>query len=124
MKLPTVTTPVQIRFSDLDLLGHVTNSVYPQYFEIGRADWFAAIEGEEPMTVLASMNIEFIKEINFRDTVYVKTTCIKKGNKSLTLSQDIYVEDELVTKGILVIVGFDMQSRKACTLFEGWEASQ
>lgn len=123
MKLPIVKSPVQIRYSDLDRFGHVTNSVYPQYFDIGRSDWFEAIGDSEPMNVIANMNIDFIKEINFNDDIYIKTACIKKGTKSLTLSQDIYKDDELLTKATLVLVGFDIKTRKSCHILEGWEES-
>ena len=124
MKLPTVKSPVQIRFSDLDILGHVSNSIYPQYFEIGRLDWFKAIEEESPMTVVASMTIDFLAEINIKDPIHVVTACIQKGNKSLTLSQDIYCNDQVVTKSTVVIVGFDMETRQTVSLFEGWGKSE
>lgn len=29
-------TPIQIRFNDIDQLGHATNSVYQQYFDLGK----------------------------------------------------------------------------------------
>ena len=33
MQLPKTRTDIQVRFSDLDFLGHVSNSVYAQYFD-------------------------------------------------------------------------------------------
>ncbi|HRO40765.1 MAG TPA: thioesterase family protein, partial [Flavobacteriales bacterium] len=33
-----ITTPVQVRFSDLDMARHVHNAVYLEYFELGRMD--------------------------------------------------------------------------------------
>ena len=33
-------TPIQIRFNDIDQLGHATNSVYQQYFDLGKMAYF------------------------------------------------------------------------------------
>ncbi len=123
MKLPKVKTEIQLRYSDLDVLGHISNSVYNQYFEIGRLDWFEALNEEQPVTVVANSNVDYIKEISFKDKVHVVTSCVKKGTKSMTLSQDVYSNDELVTKSTVVMVGFDQQTRKSCVLLDGWEAS-
>ena len=123
MKLPTVKTDIQLRYSDLDVLGHVSNSIYSQYFELGRLGWLEALNGEQPVTVIANTHIDFIKEIGLKDKVHVLTSCVKKGTKSLTLSQDIYSNNELATKSTIVLVGFDLETRKSCVLLDGWEAS-
>lgn len=123
MKLPIINTDIQIRFADLDPLGHVSNNSYSQYFEVARLDWFSAIGIKRPMSVLANVNVDFLGEINIEDKIYVNTRCIKKGTKSLQLAHDIYANGLLVTKSTAVIVGFDQKTRKSCALLEGWEAS-
>jgi acyl-CoA thioester hydrolase len=42
-----MTTParIHVRFSDLDILGHVNNSVYLSYFEIARVHYFGELLG-------------------------------------------------------------------------------
>src|SRR5947207_2709553 len=40
-----VRTAVDIRFRDVDALGHVNNAVYFTYFEIARSAYFAAVQG-------------------------------------------------------------------------------
>jgi len=123
MKLPIIETDIQIRFADLDPLGHVSNNTYSQYFEVARLDWFNAIGVERPMSVLANVNVDFLGEININDKIHVTTRCIKKGTKSLQLAHDIYANGVLVTKSTAVVVGFDQKTRKSCALLEGWEAS-
>jgi len=39
MKLPIVKTSIQVRYSDLDPLGHVSNNIYSQYLELARIEW-------------------------------------------------------------------------------------
>ena len=38
--------PVQLRFSDLDTLGHVNNSVYLNLFDLGKSIYFEQAAGE------------------------------------------------------------------------------
>jgi acyl-CoA thioester hydrolase len=40
-------TPIQIRFNDIDKLNHVTNSVYQQYFDLGKMDYFNDVLQEQ-----------------------------------------------------------------------------
>ena len=35
-----ISTPIQIRFSDCDMLQHVNNAIYLQYFETARINFF------------------------------------------------------------------------------------
>jgi len=35
-----IKTPIQIRFSDCDMLQHVNNAIYLQYFETARINFF------------------------------------------------------------------------------------
>lgn len=123
MHLPIVKTDIQIRFSDMDPLGHVSNNAYSEYLEVGRVAWLGAIVGERPSIVVANLNIDFIKELHLNDKIYVATSCIKKGNKSLHLSQNIYTEQQCVARATVVVVGFDRESRQSVELLPGWQVS-
>ena len=34
------TIPIQLRFNDFDALGHVNNSVYFSFYDLGKTDYF------------------------------------------------------------------------------------
>jgi acyl-CoA thioester hydrolase len=123
MKLPTTRTGIQIRYSDIDTLGHVSNTVYVTYLELGRVQWFFAIPGEPQASVVANLNINFQGEIRLEDEVYVVTRCIKVGNKSIQLAQDVYANERCVTSAVTTLVGFDPVARKSVPLLSGWEPS-
>jgi acyl-CoA thioester hydrolase len=123
MNLPTTLTPIQIRFSDLDPLGHVSNNAYSEYLEQGRVGWLDAIAGERPSVVVASLKIDFLRELRLRDEIAVATRCIRKGSKSLVLLQEIFRGAECVTRAEVVIVGFDLKTRQSMVLLDGWEPS-
>ena len=125
MKRPAVQTEIQLRFTDLDPLGHVSNSVYMQYFDMGRMDFFSLISktSDCPSNVVASIHIDMIKEIRQGDKVHVETWCSKMGNKSMTVEQHIYAGDVCATKATLILVGFDNETRSSIALPEDWQPS-
>ena len=126
MKLPVVNTQIQIRFTDLDPLGHVSNSVYMQYFDMGRMDFFKKIveTSECPANVVARIEIDLVREIRLNDSVHVETWCSAIGTKSMTVQQHIIANDQLVTRGTLVLVGFDNDKRQSIPLPRHWQVSE
>jgi acyl-CoA thioester hydrolase len=109
------TTPIQIRFNDIDQLGHVNNSVYQQYFDLGRTTYFDEVfkekmDWDEEGLILASINIDFISSITLYDKVIVRTKIYHIGNKSLKMVQDLFDESTglvvAATKSILVAYNF------------------
>jgi len=126
MQLPNVTTEIQIRFSDIDPLGHVSNSVYSQYFDIGRIHFIRELEEIEaaPNMAIVSIKMDMLKEIRYQDVVEVRTRCSKIGNKSMTFEQNIFSNNELAAKGVVIGVGFNLKPRRAEKLPEHWEVSK
>ena len=103
---------IQVRFSDLDLMGHVNNSVYLSYFEMARVHFFAKILGLEwdwdtQGIILVRNEIDYIKPILLHDKPKVFISVEEIGNKSFTLSYKIKVEEKLVTTGKSVMVAYD-----------------
>lgn len=87
-------TPVQIRYTDLDLQGHVNNSVYLNFFDLAKIDYFNRVKGgnvdwENANVVIAGMKIDFMQPTLFVDTVAVETQTVRLGNKSVTLLQQL-----------------------------------
>jgi acyl-CoA thioester hydrolase len=123
VNLPTARTEIQLRYSDIDTIGHVSNTVYCVYLELGRIEWFLKIPGERVPSVVANLNINYLGEIRIEDRVYVITRCTKVGNKSIQMSQEVYANDRCVTTAVVVLVGFDPQTRKTAPLLAGWEPS-
>lgn len=125
MKLPKVSTDIQIRYSDIDQYGHVSNSVYSQYFDIGRIHFFTELRKitEVPNMVIVSIKMDMLKEIRFKDQVVIKTRCSKMGNKSMTFEQNIFSNNKLAAKGVVISAGFNPETRKAIMLPEDWQES-
>ncbi|GAB5417959.1 MAG: thioesterase family protein [Crocinitomicaceae bacterium] len=103
---------IQVRFSDLDVLGHVNNSIYLSYFETARVHYFAHLLGEDwdwqrNGVILVKNEVEYHKPILLHDTPLVHIYTDHIGEKSFTLSYEIKVGGTVYTTGKSVLVCFD-----------------
>lgn len=126
MKLPITRTSIQARYSDTDAMGHISSGSYVTFMQVGRLDFFKALEslvGMELQLVVANITIDYFKECFYGDDIEVISWCSEKGSKSLKISNAILANGELVAKGSAVNVGFDMETRRSAPLPEAWEVS-
>ena len=80
-------TQVQLRFNDIDALGHVNNSVYFQFFDLAKTEYFAGLEVNadinwcKPSIVIANVNCSFIEPTVFQEPVEVPVDEVVLINK-------------------------------------------
>ncbi|MGW2251003.1 acyl-CoA thioesterase [Kitasatospora sp. NPDC001660] len=102
------------RFSEVDVLGHVTNSAVPVWFEHGRLPIFRLFSKEENMRDLALIlrryEIDFTKQILASVDVVIETKVAKVGNTSITIEQVARQNDAEVARGTTVMIHFDYQA--------------
>ena len=82
------TTPIEIRWRDLDAMNHVNNSVYLTYLEQARTHYLHdAIQWDwhTDGLILAKVNIDFKVALILSDKPIVYVRCTHIGNKSFTL---------------------------------------
>jgi acyl-CoA thioester hydrolase len=111
-------TNLEMRFADLDMMGHVNNAVYFTYMEIGRTKyWERAINWDWQTTgvVIGRASIDYILPIFLNDkiSIYVRTSRI--GNTSFDLEY-LLVKNEngkeiICSKGKTVCIAFDYKSK-------------
>jgi len=84
---------IEIRWRDLDALGHVNNAVYATYLEESRDVWLTHALGPDGSFwdyVLAHVAIDFKRELRQEDSsVVVRTRLVRIGTSSLTLREEI-----------------------------------
>lgn len=126
MKLPHTTTALQIRFADIDMLGHVSNSVYPQYMDLGRVDFFIELGKVEkaPISVVRSVYYEMLREIKLLDDARLRTWCSALTEKSMTIEMRLMVGDSCVSTGQTVLIAFDEETRRATRFPDHWQVSE
>ena len=86
--------PVQIRFNDVDLFGHLNNSVYVEFFDMGKLLYFKQFMGghfekQASVPVVATINCTFCTPTYIDDRLEVYTAVASIGEKSLVLEQRI-----------------------------------
>ena len=87
------TTPIQIRFNDIDQMGHVNNAVIMEYLDLGK-DAFFSSHGLSPTksdftVMVVHYDVDFCAQIHYHDRIHVETEIEKIGNKSITVLQRV-----------------------------------
>lgn len=106
----THTTEIDVRFRDLDTMGHVNNALYVTYLEEARVDFFRSVfeaSLSDVDSVLASVSIDYLAPIELGDRPVIELTIEDVGRSSITMSYEIVVDDETVATAETVQVMYD-----------------
>ena len=110
-------TPVTIRFSDQDSMGHVNNTSFASYVEAART---MLIQGlldrfDHPGLdfILARVVIDYRRELHYPGTVDVGARLIKIGTKSLTSGYGVFLGEACIATAESINVFYDMGTRKS-----------
>lgn len=108
-----IKTPVQVRFADCDIAGHIHNAVYLHYFESGRIHFFVSQLGtnwdwKAQGIILKKNTIIYHSPGQITDQIVVEVTCTHIGESSFTLGYKVInQENELRAEGESVLVCMD-----------------
>lgn len=121
------TLPIQLRFNDFDQFGHVNNTVYFTYYDLGKADYFASVDSnlnmKEEGVVVVNIEANFLSPILISDSVAVQTAVAKVGTKSMALIQQVIDTKTNDVKCICksVLVAFDLKKGESKEIPESWK---
>jgi acyl-CoA thioester hydrolase len=116
-------TNVQVRFGDTDALGHVNNASFASFAELARLDFLNRFGGSVRSLILASLYIDFRRQVGFTDEVYVETRVEKLGTTSVTLAQTVFANGERAADVRSTVVFFDYANNKARPLTDEMRAA-
>jgi len=93
--------PIDVRFADLDALGHVNHAVFITYLEHARTRWWGAYLAGRAFTeegfLIARVEIDYRKPIVLGEEVRVDLRCPHVGNTSFALAYKVVrARDEVV----------------------------
>ena len=81
--------PIEVRFSDLDAMGHVNNAVVVSFMEQARYQWWRTYLGgrkfQEEGFLIARVEVDYRQPILLGDDVRVELACGRVGNSSFEL---------------------------------------
>ncbi|MXR50729.1 acyl-CoA thioesterase [Halovenus sp. WSH3] len=101
---------VDVRFRDLDSMGHVNNAVYATYFEHARTLYMDDVFGDRPEEInvaLVNLNIDFKRQVRFGESVTVGVGVTELGDSSVTMEYEVRTGDELAATGSTILVAID-----------------
>lgn len=109
---------IQIRFSDCDMLGHVNNACYLNYFESTRLHYFGQLLGldwdwEENGIILRKNTIDYLLPLYLNDRARVTLLLKELGTKSFSLAYELSVNDQLKTTGESILVCYDFKKHQS-----------
>ncbi|PTQ57886.1 MAG: Thioesterase superfamily [Candidatus Carbobacillus altaicus] len=136
--------PFEVRFSDIDVYGHVNNVIYFRYFEQARIDYFQHLglfdlffdESSTSMIVTADLYCQYVSPVTMREKIATYVRTVEIGISSIELHYAVLTdapEKRLVAVGRGRLVHVDRKTGKSAPLpesirealrnFEGLEPS-
>jgi acyl-CoA thioester hydrolase len=120
-----------LRWRDMDMLGHLNQSVYHELLEEGRAGLITEIvrrigvEQAHGGFVLAHVDLDHHREVRKdHGEVEVRVRLASVGNSSLRLEHEVWLPDgQLAASGGTVVVAWDPASRGKRTLSDAERAA-
>lgn len=105
-----------VRFSETDLMGHVNNTVFGIYFEVGRSSFLSdqgLFRQEGGSFVIVKTEIQFLGMIHWPGRIQVGTRVTGAGRSSFTMDQLLQQDDRVVGRSTSTMVVIDPETNKA-----------
>ena len=118
------TTMVTPRFGDMDILGHINNTVPAVWFELARNplikifDPTLEFKRDSFSLIMAHSEYDYVGQLYFKHDVEIKTWISRIGAKSFTSYHEAWQEGRLCVKGCAVMVHYDFINEKSTLLPE------
>lgn len=120
------TLPIQLRFNDVDKFGHVNNTEYFSFYDLGKTEYFSFVcpdvDWERDGIVVVHIEAEFLSQIYGSDHIAVQTAVTEIGTKSFHLLQRVIDTETREVKCTCrsVMVTFDLMKHESMPLTEEW----
>lgn len=116
---PSVLT-LPVLWGNQDAFGHVNNVVYFRWFESARIEYWNhvgiddLVEHEKIGPILAAINCNYRRQLNFPDTVHIGASVTRLGRTSVIMAHRVYsaAQQEVVADGESTIVLFDYNTHR------------
>lgn len=120
---------IDVRFGDIDGMGHVNNAMYLTYFENARATYYMQLCGYKDISqidvIIAEITARYHYPAVFGDQLEVGVRVSRIGTKSFDLEYLIIrpVDQQLIASGHSVQVMFDYASQRTIPIPDDLRAS-
>lgn len=113
-----VMVELEVRYRDLDPLGHVNNAVYLSYIELARVRYFERLGiaggamGDGPAPLVARAEIDYLRPVLLGQRVRVGARIERLGRTSFTMAYLVAADGEPVARAKTVHVMVDRGGAK------------
>ena len=121
---------IQLRFKDIDALGHVNNANHLSFFELARINYFndvigTEIDWENAGMILARVTVDYKAPVYLEDKIFVYTWLVKTGTTSFELGYELVREEKdgsetIMSTGTSVIVCYNYKEKKPVAIPGSW----
>jgi len=110
--------PIHVRFSDVDVYGHVNNVKYFEYLQESRIRWFATLARDLDLPrmhfVVAQTDVDYRMPILFRPEPYDCWTQLGGfGRRSMTVESEIRDGDSVLARARVTTVFYDLEAQRS-----------
>lgn len=122
-------TPIEVRWGDLDAMGHVNNAKYLTYMEHARIRYINDIhvwDGQNSRRgmIMARVELDYKFPLTLAGDVVVYTRTSRLGNKSLDTEQQVvrYLDGraEIAAAARIVLVVYDYDNARSMPIPDHW----
>ena len=107
------------RFGDMDILGHINNTVPVVWFELARNPIFKLFDPELRLSrktfplIMAHTDYDYVDQLYFHSGVEIRTWIGRIGTKSFTSYHEAWQEKRLCVRGNAVMVHYDFNAERS-----------
>jgi acyl-CoA thioester hydrolase len=111
----TSSYPIHVRFSDVDVYGHVNNVKYFEYLQEARMSMLRELVPLRQFNlVVAQTDVDYLQPLLFRAEPYeCRTSITRVGTRSMTVECEIRDGDRVLARARVVVVFFDLAGRRS-----------
>lgn len=105
----------EVRYADVDMMGHVNNATYLTYFETARLNYYMRLRDLQPPLgaddldiIVARLACQYHRGLRWKETAEIVAWVDRVGTKSFTVRFAILdAHGKLVAEGDTVLVSYD-----------------
>ena len=118
---------MNVRWGDMDALGHVNNIMYFRYFEQIRIAWYEGAgfdplgSGDQGM-IIVDNHAEYLKPVHYPAALDIRMAAHSPGRSSFVTTYTIVIDQTLVTRGSSKVVWIDQKAGRSMPLPDGLRA--
>ena len=121
---------LQMRFSDIDMLGHLNNNVYLQFMDLGKSRYFMSVmpggvDFKHINVVVVNISCDFHAPTYLSEPIAVLTQVTFISEHSFSMEQRIVntATGEVKCVGRTVMAGFDPATATSAPIDPAWVAA-